>query len=66
MEIVTAAVRRFSRFVAICCITVATALYAAPGRAQDASTDLPPEDRWTFAVAPYLWAISLDGNASGG
>jgi hypothetical protein len=32
-------------------------------RAQDASTDLPPEDRWTFLVAPYLWAISLDGTA---
>jgi hypothetical protein len=32
-------------------------------RAQDASTDRPPADRWTFAVAPYLWAISLDGNA---
>jgi hypothetical protein len=31
--------------------------------AQDASTDLPPEDRWTFVVAPYLWAISLDGDA---
>ena len=26
-------------------------------------TDPPPEDRWTFVVAPYLWAISLDGNA---
>ena len=33
------------------------------GPGQDASTDLPPEDRWTFVVAPYLWAISLDGNA---
>lgn len=32
-------------------------------RAQDPSTDLPPGDRWTFAVAPYLWAISLDGTA---
>jgi hypothetical protein len=33
-------------------------------RAQDVSTDLPPADRWTFAVAPYLWAISLDGDAA--
>jgi hypothetical protein len=36
---------------------------AGAARAQDASTDLPPEDRWTFVVAPYLWAISLDGDA---
>jgi hypothetical protein len=36
---------------------------ASPAVGQDASTDLPPEDRWTFVVAPYLWAISLDGNA---
>jgi hypothetical protein len=35
-------------------------------RAQDAATDLPPEDRWTFLVAPYLWAISLDGDAAVG
>jgi len=34
---------------------------AAP--AQEASTELPSEDRWRFAVAPYLWMISLDGNA---
>jgi hypothetical protein len=32
--------------------------------AQEASTDRPPEDRWTFVVAPYLWAISLDGDAA--
>jgi hypothetical protein len=32
-------------------------------RAQEAATDVPPADRWTFLVAPYLWAISLDGNA---
>jgi hypothetical protein len=44
----------------------ATMLWSAGAglaRAQDAATDSPPEDRWTFAVAPYLWAISLDGNA---
>lgn len=47
-------------------IAAATLSLACAGgaRAQDAATDLPPEDRWTFAVAPYLWAISLDGNAS--
>ena len=46
-------------------IAATTLLLASAGgvRAQDASTDLPPEDRWTFVVAPYLWAISLDGNA---
>jgi hypothetical protein len=47
--------------VAGCCF--AAAVGAGPVKAQEASTDLPPEDRWTFAVAPYLWAISLDGDA---
>ena len=37
---------------------------AGGARSQDAATDLPPEDRWTFVVAPYLWAISLDGDAA--
>lgn len=36
------------------------------GRAQEATTALPSEDRWRFAVAPYLWMISLDGNATVG
>ena len=47
-------------------IAAATLSLAGAGgvRAQDAATDLPPEDRWTFAVAPYLWAISLDGKAA--
>jgi hypothetical protein len=62
MDAMTAAVS-FSRLAA-CCIIVATAISTPPVRAQDASTDLPPEDRWTFVVAPYLWAISLDGDAA--
>lgn len=43
--------------------TLLLSAYAGGVRAQEASTDLPPADRWTFTVAPYLWAISLDGNA---
>ncbi|HSC29288.1 MAG TPA: hypothetical protein VLD67_18575, partial [Vicinamibacterales bacterium] len=60
-ETMTATMLSASRLVLGCCI--AAAIGAAPVKAQEASTDLPPEDRWTFAVAPYLWAISLDGNA---
>ncbi len=30
------------------------------------ATALPPEDRWTFVVTSYLWAISLDGDAAVG
>jgi hypothetical protein len=33
-------------------------------QAQDAAAEPPPEDRWSFTVAPYLWAISLDGDAT--
>jgi hypothetical protein len=47
-------------------IAATTLLLASAGgvRAQDATTDRPPEDRWTFAIAPYLWAIALDGDAA--
>lgn len=38
----------------------------APAHAQEVSTERPPDDRWTFAVAPYLWATSLDGTSSVG
>jgi hypothetical protein len=43
-------------------------LLACPGAAaaQDTATDLPPADHWTFAVAPYVLAISLDGDADVG
>ena len=46
-------------------IAATTLLMACAGavRAQEAATELPPEDPWTFVVAPYLWAISLDGDA---
>jgi hypothetical protein len=35
-------------------------------RAQEATTDAGPADRWSVTVAPYLWMISLDGNATVG
>ncbi len=49
-------------------IAATTLLMACAGavRAQEAATELPPEDRWTFVVAPYLWAISLDDDAKVG
>ena len=47
-------------------IAATTLLLASAGgvRAQDATTDRPPEDRWTVTVAPYLWLTALDGNAT--
>jgi hypothetical protein len=39
---------------------------AIPTQAQEPTTERPPEDRWTFTVAPYLWATSLDGKTSVG
>lgn len=44
--------------------TAIAAVIVAVGsaQAQDASTELPPDDRWTFTVAPYLWMLSLDGH----
>ena len=44
-----------SGFVALVMAFVA----AAPALAQEPANP----DRWTFTFAPYLWAISLDGNA---
>jgi hypothetical protein len=43
--------------------TISSLACAGAAGAQDVATDLPPDDRWTFTVAPYLWAISLDGDA---
>jgi hypothetical protein len=37
---------------------------AAPAHAQEVSTELPPDDRWSATLAPYLWMISLDGDAA--
>lgn len=39
---------------------------ATPTQAQEPTTERPPEDRWTFTIAPYLWATSLDGKTSVG
>lgn len=35
-------------------------------RAQEATTEAGPDDRWRFALAPYVWMIALDGNATVG
>ena len=40
-----------------------TALAGPVAQAQDPSTDLPPQNRWTFVVAPYIWLLSLNGDA---
>jgi hypothetical protein len=42
------------------------ALLAINAQAQEMTTERPPDDRWTFTVAPYLWATALDGDASVG
>jgi hypothetical protein len=55
---------RRRRNAAVVAATILSLASAGGAQAQDASTDLPPEDRWTFVVAPYLWALSLDGNAA--
>jgi hypothetical protein len=36
----------------------------APAAGQSPDTAPAPEDRWVFRAAPYLWATSLDGNAT--
>jgi hypothetical protein len=33
---------------------------------QPGATAVPPGDRWTIEVAPYLWLASMDGNATVG
>jgi hypothetical protein len=44
----------------------ATLATTAPAVAQQTESDTPPADRWTISVAPYLWAASMDGNATVG
>lgn len=57
--------RRTARGVATFLLASAVfAALAAPARAQDTTTEPAPADRWTVTVAPYLWMISLDGDAS--
>jgi hypothetical protein len=41
-------------------------LGAAPAAGQSPDTAPSPEDKWVFRVAPYLWATSMDGNATVG
>ena len=47
------------------CLAATLAATTTAG-AQEATTERPPDERWTFTVAPYLWATSLDGKASVG
>jgi len=54
-----------TRRIVLLLLAAALAL-AAPAHAQESSTALPPDDRWSFALAPYLWMIELDGNATVG
>jgi hypothetical protein len=42
----------------------ATLAAVTPAAAQQMETATPPGDRWTVSVAPYLWATSMDGNAT--
>lgn len=39
---------------------------AGTARSQEATTEAGPADRWSVTLAPYLWMISLDGNATVG
>ena len=39
---------------------------AAPAGAQETTTEAGPENEWSFTLAPYLWMIELDGNATVG
>lgn len=44
-------------------VVAGAALLATPAWAQETTTEAGPADRWSFELAPYLWMISLDGNA---
>ncbi len=52
-------IRLFSRLA----VPLVFALLAAtPVRAQDTATS--EADRWTFHISPYVWFVSLDGEAT--
>jgi hypothetical protein len=55
--------RRWAAVLLAGCLAIAL---TATTQAQEVTTERPPEDRWTFTVAPYLWATALDGEASVG
>jgi hypothetical protein len=56
-----------SRVHAAWLVMAATLGAATPAVGQDpAETATPLADRWTFVVAPYLWAASMDGHAAVG
>jgi hypothetical protein len=42
--------------------TALAAAAPAPARQPEAAA-APPGDRWTARVAPYLWLVSIDGDA---
>ena len=50
---------RTATTVLACCLAM-----AGVAQAQEISTELPPDDRWRATLAPYLWMISLDGDAA--
>ncbi len=52
-------IRLFSR---LAVPLVLTLLAATPVRAQDTATS--EADRWTFHISPYVWFVSLDGEAT--
>ena len=47
-------------------LAVVATLGAATAAVGQEPTETPPSDRWTVAVAPYLWAASLDGHSAVG
>jgi hypothetical protein len=47
-------------------LLVGSIAMATSAHAQEATTEAGPSDRWSFTLAPYLWMIELDGNATVG
>jgi hypothetical protein len=54
------------RTIALVAAVAATLAAVTPAVAQQTESETPPGDRWTISVAPYLWAASMDGNATVG
>jgi hypothetical protein len=52
------------RRIRVALLVMAAMLGAAPASAQQAEGTVPPGDRWTLTVAPYLWIASMDGHAT--
>ncbi|HTM62984.1 MAG TPA: hypothetical protein VL360_00630 [Gammaproteobacteria bacterium] len=53
-------IKRFFQISALTIITLSSGIaYADSGT--DEATSLTPETKWKFRIAPYLWAINMDG-----